>query len=221
MGEQRTSKDNAVGTDDSSGVAKAYDFERLNSLLTTKSASLQNAEDKLIELIAQWNGDAIPLPGDDDDDGQKLVQYADTFDIRSLYDEFTVAERLQLVDAPELVRQTQMQTLITKMFPAIKADLKKRMIDGLKAWPITAADQIQISAVSSGNPTATFPAKLTSTETPPNGHPLPPPIKPQLPPAPVIAGPGGGKAKTKKSKTANKNPATAKRQGQVTSDTGK
>jgi hypothetical protein len=223
MGEQRTEKDNAVGTDSSSGVAKAYDFERLNSLLTTKSASLQNAEDKLIELVALWNGEKLPQTDTPGDDGEpRLVQYADTFDVRSLYDEFTVAERLELIDAPELVRQTQMRTMIDKMFPSIKASLKKAMLAQLVSWPITGADQIQIQAVNTGNPTATFPAKLTSTMTPG----APPPIIPQVPLAPVIAGPGGnsgGKAK-KASKGGNpksKNPGTANRQGQVTSQTGK
>src|SRR5262249_7745025 len=33
MSGERTKQDNAVGTDNSSGVAKAYDFERMNSLL--------------------------------------------------------------------------------------------------------------------------------------------------------------------------------------------
>ena len=190
MGGERTKQDNAVGIDNSSGVAKAYDFERLNSLLTTKSESLQNAEDRLIEMICKWNQDA--QPGDE----ANLVQYADTFDVRSLYDEFTVGERLQLMDAPELVRQTQMKQVIEKLFPALKAGLKKEMIAQLSAWPITGADQVQIQGVLSGNPTAVFPAKLTSTSQPG--------MKPQPPAAPAA-----------------KNPQTASRQGQVTSKTGK
>ena len=52
MGGERTKQDNAVGIDNSSGVAKAYDFERLNSLLTTKSEALQNAENAIVELLA-------------------------------------------------------------------------------------------------------------------------------------------------------------------------
>jgi hypothetical protein len=203
MGGERTKQDNAVGIDNSSGVAKAYDFERLNSLLTTKSEALQNAENAIVELLAAWNGEK---PGDyldpDQEEGQNgLVKYADTFDVRSLYDEFTVAENLKLIDAPPSVRQEQMKQIIDKLFPSLKADLKKRMLADLDAWPITEADKIQINGVLSGNPTATFPAKLTDSETPA--------IQPQT----QVEPPAGGKPPAKK------NSQTSKRQGQVTSRT--
>jgi hypothetical protein len=48
MAGERTKQDNAVGIDNSSGVAKAYDFERMNSLLAAKADSLENAENKLV-----------------------------------------------------------------------------------------------------------------------------------------------------------------------------
>jgi len=204
MGGERTKQDNSVGIDNSSGVAKAYDFERLNSLLTTKSASLENAENALIGLLAAWNGDPKfdPTVDEVDDDGDNgLVAYADTFDVRSLYDEFTVAERLALVDAPQSVRQEQMKQVVDKLFPALKADLKKKMQEEIENnWPISEADKQQIQGVISGDPSAKFPAKLIATHTP-NG-----------------AG-GSPKGGAGKSNPANKNPSTAKRQGQVTSET--
>jgi hypothetical protein len=129
MAGERTKQDNAVGIDNSSGVAKAYDFERLNSLLVEKAASLDLAENRLIGLVLRWY-DKPPA-----DDMKDLVKYPENFDVRSLYDEFDVANRLALLDAPEDVRREQMKTLIDKLFPRIAEALKTKMIQGLTSWP--------------------------------------------------------------------------------------
>jgi hypothetical protein len=183
MGGERTKQDNAVGIDNSSGVAKAYDFERLNSLLVTKSASLQNAENELTELVEAWNGVM--------DDEEDLVKYADTFDVRTLTDEFTVSERLALIDAPREVRQEQMSQLIDKLFPAVSTQKLKEMIDGLKNWPITQQDLLNVQATMTGNPPTKFPAKGVVKSVP------------AATPAPTA-----------------KKPAGTSRQGQVTKNTG-
>ncbi len=183
MSGERTNQDNAAGTDtsNSSGVAKAYDFERLNSLLTTKSAALQNAELHLIELVNLYHG---VKPKKKADDERLLVKYADTFDVRSLFDEFTVADRLATVQAPDLVRQEQMKQVIDKLFPALAKDLRDKMLADLTNWPLDPIEQAGklAQATASAMPTAV-----------------------------------GDKGKT--SNSANKNPQTQKRQGQVTSQT--
>lgn len=191
MGGERTKQDNAVGIDNSSGVAKAYDFERLNSLLTSKSEALQNCENMLVELVCLWNG-AKP-PQDDANQDKRLVKYADTFDVRSLYDEFTVAERLALVQAPDSVRQEQMKQVIDKLFPALGEKIKDKMLTDLKDWPPDPMDML-IQGTMTGSPSSAFPAKGVVKSQP--GQP-------------------GQKAPAKK------NPSTANRQGQVTSGTGK
>jgi len=127
MAGERTKQDNAVGVDNSSGVAKAYDFERLNSLLTSKSQALENAENELVRLVCAWHGVAAPK--------EELVKYADTFDVRSLFDEFTVAEKLLLIDAPEGLRREQMKQVVDKLFPKLAEDLKAKLADELKSWP--------------------------------------------------------------------------------------
>jgi hypothetical protein len=53
MAGERTKQDNSVGIDNSSGVAKAYDFDRLNSLSDDEVAVAENAENKLIALVCQ------------------------------------------------------------------------------------------------------------------------------------------------------------------------
>lgn len=126
---ERTKQDNALGIDNSSGVAKAYDFERVNALLQAKADSLEAFENKLAHLVALWNGEDEQM-GDD-----PLVSYPDNFDTRGLYDEFDIAARLSLVDAPQVVRQEQMKTLIDKLFPQLAKDLKEEMLKQIQEWP--------------------------------------------------------------------------------------
>lgn len=126
MAGERTKQDNAAGIDNSSGVAKAYDFERVNSLLASKANSLENFENKLINMVLAWNSEK-PLE-------TELVKYPETFDVRSLYDEFTIAEKLALVDAPKEIRREQMKQVIDKLFPKLATDLKEKLSDELKDW---------------------------------------------------------------------------------------
>jgi hypothetical protein len=124
---ERTKEDNSLGIDNSSGVAKAYDFERVNALLSSKADSLQALENKIARLVAKWNGVALE---------KDPVSYPDNFDTRGLYDEFDIAGRLLLVEAPDLIRRTQMENLIEKLFPQLKKDLKEKMLAELKDWPV-------------------------------------------------------------------------------------
>jgi hypothetical protein len=189
MAGERTKQDNAMGIDNSSGVAKAYDFERMNSLLTSKADALENAENKLADLVLKWNDQKDGLAGLAGE--QDLVKYPDTFDVRSLFDEFTIAERLALVDAPKSLRQEQMKQVIEKLFPRLSNDLKKQMLADVENWPMTVADKMTVTATmgGSGQP-AKFPASASVT----SGGPTMPAA-----PAPKAA--------------------PEKRQGQVTKDT--
>jgi hypothetical protein len=96
MSGERTKQDNAMGIDNASGVAKAYDFERMNSLLVSKAGSLENVENKLVGLVSKWHQAKPPV--------EELVRYATTFDVRGLNDEFAIAERLAAIEAPDSLR---------------------------------------------------------------------------------------------------------------------
>ncbi len=128
MAGERTKQDNAAGIDNSSGVAKAYDFERMNALLVSKAATLDSAEQRLIELVALWSGEKF-------DPEQDLVKYPDSFDVRGIYDEFEIAERLTLISAPDEVRREQMKTLVDKMFPRLAKELKEKIRKSIEDWP--------------------------------------------------------------------------------------
>jgi hypothetical protein len=122
---ERTKEDNAAGIDNSSGVAKAYDFERINTLLTSKASVLQDTENKLVKFVAKWYGEDIDVD---------YVKYPIDFDIRSLYDEFEVATQLGLIQATPTMRKKQMEIVVEKLFPAIKADIKKKMLDEIEKF---------------------------------------------------------------------------------------
>jgi hypothetical protein len=139
MAGERTKQDNVTGIDNASGVAKAYDFERLNSLLVAKADNLEAVESKLIHFLNLWNGvkDANPAVNDDAD---SLVKYPDSFDVRSVYDEFDVADRLALIEAPDSLRQENLKSIIDKLYPRLAKDLKDKMLSEVKDWPADPAD---------------------------------------------------------------------------------
>lgn len=153
---ERTKQDNAVGIDNSSGVAKAYDFERVNALLAAKADSLETVENKIARLVAKWHGVTLS------DDAEALVSYPDNFDTRGLYDEFDIAARLMLIEAPDTVRRTQMEAVIDKLFPQLAKDLKKKMMAELKGWPVDPVELANRLADKSGTGNLT-----TSTATNP------------------------------------------------------
>ncbi|WP_354734431.1 hypothetical protein [Acinetobacter nosocomialis] len=169
---ERTKQDNAVGIDNSSGVAKAYDFERVNALLAAKADSLESIENKIVRLVCKWHGDTLK------DDEIPLVSYPDNFDTRGLYDEFDIAARLMLIDAPDSIRRKQMESIVDKLFPQLSKDLKATMIKELKSWPVdpleelsnrttdtTGEGNIKRNITKSSNPgTTTKPTSNSSTK---------------------------------------------------------
>jgi hypothetical protein len=138
---ERTKQDNAVGIDNSSGVAKAFDFERVNALLASKADALELVENQIARLVCLWNGEKYE---------EDLVSYADNFDTRDLYDEFDIASRLVLVEAPDAVRRVQMATLVDKLFPQLKADIRKEFEKELKDWPADPMEEAMKLAQAAG-----------------------------------------------------------------------
>lgn len=128
MAGERTKQDNGAGIDNSSGVAKAYDFERVNALLTSKADALDRAEERICELVNLWNGDT---KSEND-----LVKYPDNFDVRALSDEFEIANELSLIQAPALARREQMKVMLDKLFPRMSDKLAKDLDKELEDWPV-------------------------------------------------------------------------------------
>lgn len=130
MAGERTKEDNATGIDNSSGVAKAYDFERLNAMLAAKARSLQSIEKNLVRIVNAWNGTVAEL-----EDTADYVSYPTTFDVRNLSDEMDNAQRLSVQSAPKTIRRRQMKRLAEKMFPQISdKDMKQIESDIDNDW---------------------------------------------------------------------------------------
>ncbi|MPQ56294.1 phage portal protein [Duganella sp. FT27W] len=174
---ERTKQDNSMGIDNSSGVAKAYDFERVNALLQAKADSLELFENRLARLVAKWNGEALT---------DNIVSYPDNFDTRGLYDEFDLAARLMLIDAPKGIRQEQMKSVIDKLFPQLAKDLKAKMMSELKEWP---TDPVQLAAAMTAATAANSPTSVSAKATAKEGA--------EAPPAKSPAGQGSVKKDTK------------------------
>lgn len=126
MAGERTKMDNAAGIDNSSGVAKAYDFDRMNTTLKTKADRLTDAENEIASLVMAWNSVT------DYDD--RPVSYPSEFDTRSLYDEFEMAERFSLLMVPKELRQHQMMTLVDKLYPQMKTAERSKIESAIKKW---------------------------------------------------------------------------------------
>lgn len=124
---ERTKEDNAVGIDNSSGVAKAYDFERVNSLLLSKAQSCEQAENWLVKTILAWHGKSAP-------EEEEYVTYPVTFDVMRLHDELVTAEALANLDAPLELRRQQMRQLFEKMLPQLPEDAAAKIRKDIDSW---------------------------------------------------------------------------------------
>lgn len=133
MAGERTKMDNSMGIDNSSGVAKAYDFERVNALLVNKSKTLQKAEKEILALVAAWNNVGDQLPGPEE---RPLSKWAESFDIRGLANEFEIAQSLALISAPPIMRREQMRSLGSKLFPVMSEKDRRAMeLELDNDWP--------------------------------------------------------------------------------------
>jgi len=121
---ERTKQDNSKGIDNSSGVAKAVDFERVVALLSSKADALEVIEAKMLKIICAWSGEELP-------DDVELVTYPveSQFDVRTLYDEIDIGMKLRLMGLPPMILEEQVNRLVTKLFPG----LGEKVIESIKA----------------------------------------------------------------------------------------
>ena len=143
MAGERTKSDNSQGIDNSSGVAKAYDFERMNALLCAKADQLDRAENDMMRFVCLWAGEAAP--------DKDLVKYPESYDVRSLPDEFEIAQNLAILEAPDSLRRVQMTAVMDKMFPRMPDKIRNTIIKELKDWPVDPMEQMQATIQMQSN----------------------------------------------------------------------
>lgn len=133
---ERTKQDNSQGIDNSSGVAKAKDFERVVALLSAKADALEVVEYRMMQIIAAWSGEDLP-------EDMNLVTYPveSQFDVRTMYDELDTAMKLRLMGLPPLVMEEQVSRLVAKLFPDLSEDLVKKIRAEVKEWSTEPTEQ--------------------------------------------------------------------------------
>jgi hypothetical protein len=129
---ERTKEDNSQGIDNSSGVAKAYDFERVNALLASKADSLERIENKLARLVAKWNGEEKAI--------EKLERDARVnTPTTSTCAVSTTSSKSRPASAGGSARHDAPRAhkaLVDKLFPQLKAELRDKMLAEIKSsWP--------------------------------------------------------------------------------------
>lgn len=130
MSGERTKTDNGMGIDNSSGVAKAYDFDRMNALLVNKADLIERVETEILNLVNLYHGKTeMPF-----DELNGLVSYPTDFDTRGLGDEFSVAEKLMKISAPKTLRREHIKTLAAKLYPNMSKGVLKELEEELLEW---------------------------------------------------------------------------------------
>lgn len=162
---ERTKSDNSMGIDNSSGVAKAYDFERVHSLLAAKTASLQRAEHKMVDLVLRWAGEEEEAKKYEESTLKRII-YPSNFDSRSLTDELNIAERLQLLEAPIEIKRLQFKQIIEKLYPYVSEATQKELIDAIDEMDDATDMLLKKLSDSSGRSAANDQAAEMSAETP-------------------------------------------------------
>lgn len=126
---ERTKQDNSKGIDNSSGVAKSKDFERVVALLSSKADALEVVEYKMIKIVMAWSGVKTEPSVD-------LVKYPveEQFDVRTLADEIDVGMKLRLMGLPPTIQEEQTNRLVQKLFPDLAEQLLEKIRKEVKEW---------------------------------------------------------------------------------------
>ncbi len=93
-----------------SGIAKGYDFEKLNAGLAQYADDLEKADEQLAELVGLWMGETKAIAPD-------LIDYPDTFDTKTLMQDLTEYAQLQINVQSPTFKKIQQKKLVKKADP--------------------------------------------------------------------------------------------------------
>jgi hypothetical protein len=107
-----------------SGVAKAYDFDKLNKLLASKADNLEQCENDLVKIFGAW----LNITSLDCE-----IDYPDEFDVKTLADDIGTAQQLSLLDVSETFIKEVKKSVAMKVFPKAEEKLMKAIFDEIDA----------------------------------------------------------------------------------------
>lgn len=96
-----------------SGIAKAYDFEKLNAGLGEFGDVLEKGEEAIAELVNLWEGETDAMHTD-------LIDYPDTFNIKSMVQELMEYNMLSTAVNSERFRKILEKNLVKKATPKLE-----------------------------------------------------------------------------------------------------
>lgn len=111
------------------GVAKAYDFDKLNKLLANKADNLEAAEERIFKIVKKWMG-GISI--------EVIISYPDEFDTKSLVDELNITERVALLEIYNRLNRELGKNIAQKALP----HAKKTIIEEINKEIDTLPDRI-------------------------------------------------------------------------------
>lgn len=106
-GKAQASPSGGPTVDTQSGVSKAWEFNQMNSALSTKSANLEDGEIRIWQIFALW--DNKKFTGN--------VQYPNEFSISSIQEDLAEAEQTARVVMGKTYEAEIRKTIIKKKFP--------------------------------------------------------------------------------------------------------
>ena len=109
-----------------SGVAKGYDFEKLNAGLALFADDLEKAEFEILKLVSMWQGITDTLDGG-------IVDYPETFDIKTLVQEATEYQLLSSSVNSDTYRKALQKALVQKASPKLDPLIMTEVIGEIDA----------------------------------------------------------------------------------------
>jgi hypothetical protein len=109
-----------------SGIARGYDFEKLNAGLSAFADDLEKAERELAMLVNAWEGEEETVPPD-------LVDYPDTFDVKTLLQELDEYRQLAQSVHSETFQRHLQKRLVLKSAPKLSPSDSNRIMAELDA----------------------------------------------------------------------------------------
>lgn len=105
-----------------SGVSKAWDFNQTNSSLSSKSSNLEDAEMRIWQIFARWEGKEFT----------GSVQYPNEFSITSLMEDLTEAEKMARLELGKTADIEVKKAILTKKFPRKSQEDIEEMVGELE-----------------------------------------------------------------------------------------
>ena len=105
-----------------SGIAKAFDFHQTNSSLSKKSSNLNDAELRVWQLFAKWEGKEF--------DGS--VDYPDDFSVSAVNDDIKEALEAIKLDVGNIAKIEMNKAILKKKFPRMPEDEFATLIEDME-----------------------------------------------------------------------------------------